>query len=97
MSYSIQEFQERNLDLFNQVRDIEKKRKYLDEISKAVKGKLLDVMLDAGIKSIDNDFIKIMVTKASESVSVDLKEFQKKRTSSVCRIIRRLSESYKTL
>lgn len=78
MSYSIQEFQERNLDLFNQVRDIEKKRKYLDEISKAVKGKLLDAMLEAGVKSIDNDFIKVMVTNPSEVISIDLKEFQKK-------------------
>lgn len=77
MSYSIQEFQERNLDLFNQVRDIEKKRKYLDEISKAVKGKLLEAMLEAGIKSIDNDFIKIMVTNPSEVISIDLKAFQK--------------------
>lgn len=77
MSYSIQEFQERNLDLFNQVRDIEKKRKYLDEISKTVKGKLLEAMLEAGIKSIDNDFIKIMVTNPSEVISIDLKAFQK--------------------
>lgn len=37
-------------------------------------------MLEHGVKSIDNDFVKVTVTKASESesVSVDLKELQKK-------------------
>lgn len=35
-------------------------------------------MLEHGVKSIDNDFVKVTVTKASESVSVDLKKLQKK-------------------
>lgn len=35
-------------------------------------------MLEHGVKSIDNDFVKVTVTKASESVNVDLKELQKK-------------------
>lgn len=77
MNYSIQEFEERNLDLFNQVKEIERKRKYLDEISRTVKGKLLDAMLENEIKSIDNDFIKVVVTNPSETVSIDLKAFQK--------------------
>lgn len=57
---------------------MEEEKKKLDELSKEAKSKLLDAMLEAGIKSIDNDFIKVMVTNPSESVSVDLKTFQKK-------------------
>lgn len=78
MSYSIQEFESKYLQDFKQLRLLEEEKKKLDELSKEAKSKLLDAMLEAGIKSIDNDFIKIMVTNPSESVSIDLKEFQKK-------------------
>ena len=78
MSYSIQEFESKYLQDFKQLRLLEEEKKKLDELSKEAKSKLLDAMLEAGIKSIDNDFIKVMVTNPSESVSVDLKTFQKK-------------------
>lgn len=78
MSYSIQEFESKYLQDFKQLRLLEEEKKKLDELSKEAKSKLLDAMLEAEIKSIDNDFIKIMVTNPSESVSIDLKEFQKK-------------------
>lgn len=81
MSYSIQEFENKYLQDFKQLRLLEEEKKKLDELSKAAKAaksKLLDAMLEAEIKSIDNDFIKVMVTNPSESVSIDLKEFQKK-------------------
>lgn len=78
MSYSIQEFENKYLQDFKQLRLLEEEKKKLDELSKEAKSKLLDAMLEAGIKSIDNDFIKVMVTNPSESVSVDLKTFQKK-------------------
>ena len=77
MSYSIQEFENKYLEDFKQLRLLEEEKKKLDELSKEAKSKLLDAMLEAGIKSIDNDFIKVMVTNPSESVSVDLKTFQK--------------------
>lgn len=77
MSYSIQEFENKYLQDFKQLRLLEEEKKKLDELSKEAKSKLLDAMLEAGIKSIDNDFIKVMVTNPSESVSVDLKTFQK--------------------
>ena len=78
MSYSIQEFENKYLEDFKQLRLLEEEKKILDELSKKAKSKLLDAMLEAEIKSIDNDFIKVMVTNPSEVVSIDLKEFQKK-------------------
>nr|DAX68297.1 MAG TPA: hypothetical protein [Caudoviricetes sp.] len=78
MSYSIQEFENKYLEDFKQLRLLEEEKKNLEYLSKQTKEKILQEMLKAGVKSIDNDFIKIMVTNPSESVSVDLKEFQKK-------------------
>lgn len=78
MSYSIQGFENKYLQDFKQLRLLEEEKKKLDELSKEAKSKLLDAMLEAGIKSIDNDFIKVMVTNPSEVVSIDLKAFQKK-------------------
>lgn len=69
MSYSIQEFESKYLQDFKQLRLLEEEKKKLDELSKEAKSKLLDAMLEAGIKSIDNDFIKIMVTNPSTFVS----------------------------
>ena len=77
MNYSIQEFESKYLQDFKQLRLLEEEKKKLDELSKEAKSKLLDAMLEAEIKSIDNDFIKVVVTNSSESVSVDLKTFQK--------------------
>lgn len=77
MNYSVQEFENKYLEDFKQLRLLEEEKKKLDELSKEAKSKLLDAMLESGIKSIDNDFIKVMVTNPSESVSVDLKTFQK--------------------
>lgn len=67
MSYSVQEFTEHNLELFNQLK--------------------LEAMLENGIKSIDNDLVKVTVTKASESTSIDLKEFQKKEPVSYAELL----------
>ena len=78
MNYSIQEFENKYLEDFKQLRLLEEEKKNLEYLSKQAKEKILQGMLKAGVKSIDNDFIKVMVTNPSESVSVDLKEFQKK-------------------
>lgn len=48
-------------------------KKQQDEI----KAELLKAMEDHNIKSIDNDILKITLVAASESTSVDLKEFAK--------------------
>lgn len=77
MNYSIQEFENKYLQDFKQLRLLEEEKKRLDELSKAAKSKLLDKMLENEIKSIDNDFIKVVVTNPSETVSIDLKTFQK--------------------
>lgn len=87
MSYSIQEFTEHNLKLFNQLKNVEEEKKKLEEISKNAKKQLLDAMLEHGIKSIDNDLVKVTVTKASESTSIDLKEFQKKEPVSYAELL----------
>lgn len=78
MNYSIQEFENKYLQDFKQLRLLEEEKKNLEYLSKQAKEKILQEMLKAGVKSIDNDFIKVMVTNPSESVSIDLKEFQKK-------------------
>ena len=78
MSYSMQEFNQQHLALFQNLKEIEQKKKKLETMSKNFKDELLNAMLEHGVKSIDNDFVKVTVTKASESVSVDLKELQKK-------------------
>ena len=78
MSYSIQEFENKYLEDFKQLRLLEEEKKNLEYLSKQAKEKILQGMLKAGIKSIDNDFIKVMVTNPSEVISIDLKEFQKK-------------------
>lgn len=77
MNYSIQEFENKYLQDFKQLRLLEEEKKRLDELSKTAKSKLLDKMLENEIKSIDNDFIKVVVTNPSETVSIDLKTFQK--------------------
>ena len=78
MSYSIQEFENKYLEDFKQLRLLEEEKKNLEYLSKQAKEKILQGMLKAGVKSIDNDFIKVMVTNPSEVISIDLKEFQKK-------------------
>lgn len=78
MSYSIQEFENKYLEDFKQLRLLEEEKKNLEYLSKQAKEKILQEMLKAGVKSIDNDFIKVMVTNPSEVISIDLKEFQKK-------------------
>lgn len=78
MSYSMQEFENKYLQDFKQLRLLEEEKKNLEYLSKQAKEKILQEMLKAGVKSIDNDFIKVMVTNPSEVVSIDLKEFQKK-------------------
>lgn len=70
MSYSVQKFIEHNLELFNQLKNVEEEKKKLEEISKNAKKQLLDAMLEHGIKSIDNDLVKVTVTKVSESTSI---------------------------
>ena len=77
MSYSIQEFEKKHLHQFQQLRAIEEEKKRLDGISKQVKEKILQAMLENDVKGLENDIVKITVTKASESTSVDLKELQK--------------------
>lgn len=77
MSYSIQEFENKYLQDFKQLRLLEEEKKNLEYLSKQAKEKILQEMLKAGVKSIDNDFIKVMVTNPSESISIDLKAFQK--------------------
>nr|DAI51522.1 MAG TPA: hypothetical protein [Caudoviricetes sp.] len=74
----MQEFNQKHLVLFQNLKEIEQEKKKLETTSKKFKEELLNAMLEHGVKSIDNDFVKVTVTKASESVSVDLKELQKK-------------------
>lgn len=52
--------------------------KKLTELQKSIKEELLEQMGAYGIKTINNDILKITRVQASESTSVDLKSFAKK-------------------
>lgn len=52
--------------------------KQLTQQRDEIKASLLESMSDYGIKSIDNDVVKITRVEPSQSTSVDLKKFEEK-------------------
>nr|WP_235962399.1 hypothetical protein [Heyndrickxia coagulans] len=57
---------------------LEKQVKEMQEQQKALKAKLEGAMDEHGIKSIDNEYLKITRVAASTSKSIDLKKLQEK-------------------
>lgn len=71
-------FEKQNLALFKGLADATKAKKKLESDEKKLKTKLEKLMNEYGIKSIDNQFIKITRVNGSTSTSIDVKELEKK-------------------
>lgn len=76
MNY-LQEFNERHLTLFKDMKLLKEQLKELEKQDDILKKTLLENMKEYGIKTIDNDFIKVSVVAGSESITIDLKELEK--------------------
>lgn len=73
----VQLFEEKYLAVMECLADITIQKKRLEEREKTFKKQLEEVMDAYGIKSIDNQFLKITrVAAGKDSVTVDLKAFQ---------------------
>ena len=70
-------FEKQNLALFKGLADATKAKKKLESDEKKLKTKLEKLMNDYGIKSIDNQYIKITRVNGSTSTSIDTKELEK--------------------
>lgn len=74
----VAKFEEENFVLMESFAGLDNEIKRLTELQKSTKEQLLKQMEKYGVKSIDNNVVKITKIEPSESVSVDLKTFQKK-------------------
>lgn len=86
----IQTFENQHLAVFQQLSEITKSKKQLEEQEKKVKEELEKAMDEHNIKSIDNQFIKITRVAASSSTSVDLKALENEEPD----LYRELIEDY---
>ncbi|MFV1235859.1 hypothetical protein, partial [Klebsiella pneumoniae] len=64
-------FENKYLQTFKNLADMTKQKKKIEADEKKLKGQLEKVMDEYGIKSIDNQFIKITRVKGSSSTSID--------------------------
>lgn len=67
----------KELENSKELQEALKAYKAFEEAYKAFKEKLLQTMQEQGIKSLDNDFIKITKIDATESESFDSKRFKR--------------------
>lgn len=74
----VQVFEQQHIQVFKQLADITKAKKQIEEQEKKVKADLEKAMDVYGIKSIDNQFLKITRVKGSTLTSVDLKVMEEK-------------------
>ena len=72
------EFEEQGLPIMQHLAEVSKEKKRLDAIDKDNKQRLEQLMEEYGIKSFDNDFVKIAYVEPTESISVDIKLLEKK-------------------
>jgi len=71
-------FEEQYLAVMQDLSKLTKQKKQLEEAESAAKEQLKKVFDFYGIKSLDNQFIKITrVEKSVDSVTIDLKKFEK--------------------
>ncbi len=71
-------FEQNQMLVFESLVAITNKKKELEEKEKSIKEKIKAAMNEYGVKSFKNDLITISNVEGSESVSIDLKELQKK-------------------
>lgn len=73
----VQVFEQQHMQVFQQLADITKQKKLIEDQEKKVKADLEKAMDTYGIKSIDNRFLKITKVNGSTSTSIDLKALEK--------------------
>lgn len=73
----VQVFEQQHMQVFQQLADITKQKKLIEDQEKKVKADLEKAMDAYGIKSIDNRFLKITRVNGSTSTSIDLKALEK--------------------
>jgi len=73
----LQVFENQHIQVFQQLSEITKTKKQLEDQEKNVKEQLEKAMDEHGIKSIDNQYLKITRVSASTSTSIDLKSLEK--------------------
>lgn len=73
----VQVFEQQHMQVFQQLADITKQKKMIEDQEKKVKADLEKAMDAYGIKSIDNRFLKITRVNGSTSTSIDLKALEK--------------------
>lgn len=78
MSNDIQVFESKYMMVMANIASLEKQVKKLQDRQKSLKEELEKAMDEYNIQSIDNEYVKITRIEASETVSIDLKELQKK-------------------
>ena len=72
----VQVFENQYLALFQNLAGVVKKKKVLENEEKIVKEQLEKLMDEYGIKSLDNQFIKIIRVAGSSSTTIDLKKLE---------------------
>lgn len=70
-------FENQYLQAFQQLAQITKRKRELEETEKNMKKVLEKVMDENNIKSIDNQYIKVTKINSSTSTSIDLKKLEK--------------------
>lgn len=73
----IQVFENQHMQVFQQLAQVTKTKKQLEEQEKNFKEQLEKAMDEHGIKSIDNQYLKITRVGESSSTSIDLKALEK--------------------
>ena len=74
----LQVFESQHLAVFQNLAEVTKQKKALEEQEKSVKAQLEKLMDEYGIKSLDNQFLKITRVSGSTTVSIDLKKLEDK-------------------
>lgn len=78
---SLEKFNSAGLEIMRDMRQMLITKKQIEEQEKRAKARLLDLMEEYGVKSVDNEFVRITYVDGSESVSIDLKEMEKQEPS----------------
>lgn len=78
MTAEITQFENTNLVYFKQLGELTKQKKLLEKQEKEVKVQIQKSMEEYNVQSIDNEHIKISYVVSKPSVSIDLKQLEKK-------------------
>lgn len=74
---ALKRFEEKNLAVFQQMADLKRQIKALEDQQEKLKKGVLEAMEHYGVQSFKNEYITISYIAGSTSTSIDLKELQK--------------------